>query len=95
MPIRAHFDDATYAIFRQAAKDRRNRLLAERNCINGEHHEKPEQGVRCPWCVWVHRYGLTAVLEAEGLADPLVPRRPTGYAPRPRAAAVVVAHEAM
>jgi hypothetical protein len=63
----------------ELARQRRAKLAAEKSCINGASHEKPKEGVRCPWCVDVHRRGVSVVL-----SDPLAPARPPGHTVRHR-----------
>jgi hypothetical protein len=59
------------ARYAQAKRDARRRVRA---CINGEHHDKPLEGVRCVWCAEVHRRGIDALI-----ADPHAPLPPPGY----------------
>lgn len=63
------------------SKLRRAELAERELCINGETHGAPwKKYIRCQWCVFVHRYGLRAVLDMGRKA----PKPPPGHVPRPR-----------
>jgi hypothetical protein len=88
MPIKAEYDLATRMAFAKETRERRHRLISEGYCLNGRTHGKVKDGVRCPWCIAVHRQGLAAVL-----SDPNAPAQPKGYVMRMRPAKMPVASE--
>lgn len=45
----------TSAARRARAQRHRDRLRAERRCINGREHARPRRGIRCPACQRAHR----------------------------------------